>query len=481
MDTHTTTYALASWVFLRMLGLVYLVAFLSLASQIKGLIGYEGILPAAEFLRKPPRWNPRLFFSTPTLCWLNQSDRFLGFLCWGGVMLSILLAIGLAPLPVLILLWLFYLSLVTAGRVFLAYQWDHLLLETGFLAFFLAPCELSPRFPPLTTPSPVVIWLLWWLLFRLMFGSGCSKLTSGDRHWRNLTALTFHYETQPLPTVLAWHAHQLKLYWHKITCAAVLAIEIAGPFLIVGPPTAKFIAAGLFCLLMLAIQLTGNYAFFNLLTMALCVPLLDDGMWLRLFGLGPREFAAPSATAAWISLIPAVLVTVLSPGHLLSLFNLEIHWPRWWRTLSNTLAPFRLVNAYGLFPIMNIERPELMVEGSDDGKQWQAYEFKHKPGDVMRAPGLVAPHQPRLVWQMWFAGMGYYQNHPWVGRLLARLQQGAKPVESLLKVQPFENHPPRFIRCVLFDYRFTSIEQRRETGAWWRRERRGFYGPLIGN
>ena len=286
MDTHATTYALASWVFLRLLGLVYLVAFLSLAGQIKGLIGCEGILPVAEFLRKPPRWSPGLFFSTPTLCWLNRSDRFLVFHCWGGVVLSILLATGFALLPVLILLWLFYLSLVTAGRVFMAYQWDHLLLETGFLAVFLAPLELSPRFPPLTAPSPVVIWLLWWLLFRLMFSSGASKLTSGDRHWRNLTALAFHYETQPLPTALAWRAHHLKIHWHKIACAVVLTIEMAGPFLIVGPPATKYMAAVLFSLLMLAIQLTGNYAFFNLLTVALCVPLLDDRVLSHLFGSG---------------------------------------------------------------------------------------------------------------------------------------------------------------------------------------------------
>ncbi len=202
------SYILSSWLFLRLLGLIYFVAFLSLATQITGLICSQGILPARDFLLARRGWGPIRFLQVPTLCWWSARDGFLQVLGWGGAALSLLLLIGVAPVPVLILLWAIYLSCFNVCRVFLGYQWDILLLETGFLAIFLAPFDLLPGFPPAAAPSSLILWLLWWLLFRLMFSSGFVKLRSGDRNWRNLTALRYHYETQPP----AHHGHGQLLF-----------------------------------------------------------------------------------------------------------------------------------------------------------------------------------------------------------------------------------------------------------------------------
>lgn len=482
-STGTGTYVLAAWLFLRLLGLVYLAAFVSLALQIKGLVGSQGILPACEFLARQRSAGFARFWQTPTLCWLSSRDGFLSGLAWGGAALSLLLIIGLAPIPVLLLLWLCYLSLFTVCRLFLSYQWDTLLLETGFLAIFIAPTDWLPRLPH-AAPSPLAIWLFWWLLFRLMFFSGVVKWRSRDPTWRNLTALSFHYETQPLPTPLAWHAHHLPLRFHRTCAAAMFAIELIASFLLLGPASWRCAAATLFTLLMVSIFLTGNYCFFNLLGIALCVLLLNDNVLAPV--LNPLWSSPPLVGATqpptwylWMPAGAAALVLLLSVEIVLRLFRAEPKWPRQLRSVFEVLERLRLVNSYGLFAVMTIERPELVVEGSRDGRAWEAYEFKWKPGDVKRAPRFIAPHQPRLDWQMWFAALGYFPNHPWVGRLLTRLLQGSPAVLGLLRTNPFPGSPPRFVRVVIYDYRFSTRAERRATGAWWVRDRRGLYCPPV--
>ena len=479
--TSGTNYVLANWLFLRLLGLIYFAAFVSLASQVKGLVGHQGILPAVEFLGARRHKGMRQWYRIPTLCWWNSEDKFLLVLSWGGVAVSLLLVIGIAPIPALIVLWVFYLSLFSIGRIFLSYQWDILLLETGFLAIFAAPGSLLPDWPPTTAPPLLIRWLLWWLLFRLMFSSGMVKLRSGDPTWRKLIALRHHYQTQPLPTALAWHAHQMPLQFHRVSAAVMFSIELLAPFLIVGPPTLRRIAAALFILLMLLIQLSGNYCFFNLLGIALSVLLLDDKLLGTVLPLSfhPAHISAASSLADWLAIPVAILLGLLSIQTVFRLLRLELSWPRPLQIMVESLEPFRLVNSYGLFSVMTTERPEIIVEGSRDGITWRAYEFKWKPGEVKSAPRFVAPHQPRIDWQMWFAALGYYPNNPWLRRFLLRLLEGAPAVLSLLKGNPFADRPPRFVRCLLYDYRFTSRTERRLGGAWWRREPRGFYTPVL--
>src|SRR5437016_9379556 len=284
---------LARWLWLRLLGLTYLIAFVSLSTQIDGLAGHNGILPAVDYLEAVrERIGPERYWRLPTFCWLDAGDGFLHFQCAAGTVLSLLLIAGFLPVPALVFLWAIYLSLSTVCRDFLSFQWDILLLETGFLAIFLAPRRWPPGFSRETAPSLTVLWLCRWLLFRLMFMSGAVKLLSGDATWSKLTALTFHYETQPLPTWVGWYAHQLPVWFQKISVAIMFGIELVAPFLILCGRRPRQIACGAFVLLMLLISLTGNYCFFNLLTVALCVLLLDDAFLLRLLPVSGAAFVS---------------------------------------------------------------------------------------------------------------------------------------------------------------------------------------------
>ena len=276
-DVRQPTYFESRRWFFRSLGGIYLIAFLSLWMQVDGLIGEHGILPVAEYLpaaREQIGGNAP--FLLPTLCWLNSSDAFLHFLCGAGAVISILLIAGFLPVISLVLLFVFYLSLTIAGQTFLSFQWDILLLETGFLAIFFAPVRWrisGGRDAPI---SRVGHFLLKLLLFKLMLMSGVVKLTSGDDSWWNLTALDYHYWTQPLPTVFGWWAHQGPEWFRKFSTFFVLVVESVVPFFIWAPRRLRHIACALLILLQILIALTGNYCFFNLLTIALCLLLIDD-------------------------------------------------------------------------------------------------------------------------------------------------------------------------------------------------------------
>jgi hypothetical protein len=318
-----------------------------------------------------------------------------------------------------------------------------------------------------------------------MFSSGFVKLRSGDRTWRNFTALQYHYETQPLPTWTAWYMHQLPAGFHKMSIALMFAIELGMPVFVFAPPPFSYAAGSTFILLMLLIMGTGNYCFFNPLGIALSVLLFDDAFWQPLFNKLPR-IVHPSLTAAgppdwpsWIILPVALVIALMSIDVICRLFRYSPRWPKPMERLIQWLEPFRLVNGYGLFSVMTTERPEIIVEGSNDGVRWRAYEFKWKPGNVNRRPRFAAPHQPRLDWQMWFAAPGNYHGDPWVARFLRRLLQGSRDVLALLGTNPFPDRPPRFIRAVLYDYHFTDLATRKTTGAWWWRERRGLYSPVL--
>lgn len=474
-------HALVCRLFLRLLGLVYLIAFLSLLVQVEGLIGSRGILPIAELLEwARAQTGPERYWLLPTLCWLDAGDGFLFFLCGCGAALAGLLLLEIAPAPVLVLLWAFYLSLVNAGQIFLGYQWDSLLLEAGFLAIFLAPLDPRPRAD--WRPSPIALWLLRWLLFRLMFSSGVVKLRSGDPSWRGLSALRFHYETQPLPTWAGWHVHQLPVWFHTLSCALMFVTELAVPFLVFAPRRFRFAGCGALLAFQILIATTGNYCFFNLLTIALCLLLLDDAALPRRW----RERTAPAAPSRrprawprWVLAPVAGVVLTVSGADLLATLGLGLPWPAPLVALERAVGPFRTINGYGLFAVMTTSRPEIVVEGSDDGMTWRPYEFKWKPGDLRRAPAFVAPHQPRLDWQMWFAALGTCERNPWFIRFLVRLQEGSPPVVRLLAGNPFPQAPPRRIRSTLYDYRFTGLEARRKDGAWWRREPLGPYCPEL--
>jgi len=475
---------LSSWLFLRLLGLEYLCAFWSLASQVRGLVGHDGILPADAFMTAIGRAADAQGYSVvgrmfvvPTLCWWSATDHALVALSVGGAIVSLALLAGLASFVTLPLLLIAYLSLTLVGGDFLSFQWDALLLETGFLAIFLAPLTLVDR-PGDHEPRALSRWLLWWLLFRLMLGSGIVKLTSGDPTWRALTALAFHYETQPLPTPPAWYAFQLPLVVHQISTAATLFIELAVPWCIFGPRLLRRSACCVFVVLQAVIAITGNYSFFNLLAIALALLLLDDASFARLCRLSAAPSAArwpvPIVATAALLTVP-VSVTILT-GQARVPLGASLVAP-----LYSVVEPFRLVNGYGLFAVMTTTRPELVLEGSADGVTWLPYEFKYKPGRVDSRLPWAAPHQPRLDWQMWFAALGSYEQDAWVEAFCQRVLEGSPPVLELLSANPFAGKPPAWLRIMRYDYRFTDRETWRRSGAVWARTLVGPYSPVIRN
>src|SRR6266404_5767587 len=489
-----SSYQLARWLFLRSLGLIYLIAFLSLWVQIVGLIGANGILPAKGSMEVMSRQaatqhiGAERYHVLPTFCWFDTSDRFLQGQCAAGTVLAFALVLGFAPAPCLLLLWLLYLSLATISSEFLGFQWDNLLLEVGFLAIFLAPLQSLPTLAHAPPPSRLVLWLFRWLLFRLMFESGCVKLLSGDPTWRNLSALTVHYETQPLPTWIAWYVHQLPRAAQTTSTTLMFGIELFFPFLIFTPRRPRQLACAALVFFQILIFLTGNYCFFNLLTSALCLLLLDDSSLRRLLPVKLRRDSidhsqtSPSRSFRWPRqlTVPLFCVTLaVSFIQLVSTFRLRLPWPSPVLAVYEWISPFRTINSYGLFAVMTTTRPEIIVQGSTNGTNWLDYEFKYKPGDTKQRPKFVEPHQPRLDWQMWFAALSNYQQNPWLMNFCVRLLQGKPEVLRLLKRNPFPAAPPRFIRAVVYEYHFTDFATRRRTGAWWRREFKRLYLPAF--
>jgi lipase maturation factor 1 len=480
-DVRPLKYFWARRWFMRALGLVYLVAFVSLWVQIDGLVGKNGITPVSEFLPAAQEELGSHFWSVlPSLCWFNSSDPFLHFLCGGGVVLSILLIVGIAPAFSLLGLLIFYLSLTIAGQTFLSFQWDILLLETGFLSIFFAPWQLwssRGREPPV---SGVALFLLKFLLFKLMLMSGVVKLTSGDDSWWNLTALDYHYWSQPLPTIFGWWADHGPEWFKKFSVAFCLIVEIIVPFFIWAPRRLRLAACALLVFLQIAIAITGNYCFFNLLTVALCLLLIDDAALRR--SAGPPVRKAKSIFDRW-ALYGAVAVLVITlPINLwltYTAFKPEAEWPRPLAFLYDKIEPFRVANGYGLFRVMTKDRREIEIEGSENGIEWRVYEFKWKPGEVTRPPGWCAPHQPRLDWQMWFAALGSYRQNPWFVRLMICLLHGNREVTQLFRVNPFPHDPPHYVRALSYRYRFATEQERRQDGAWWKREELGEYLPTI--
>ena len=491
-DVRRPTYFHARRWFLRSLGVIYLIAFLSFWVQADGLIGARGILPLAPYLEAArAQLGPDAWRVLPTLCWFNSSNFFLHFLCGGGAVLSLLLIFECAPVLCLILLFASYLSLTIAGQTFFSFQWDILLLETGFLGIFFAPWQwFARRGPPPRVPR-LALFLLQFLLFKLMFMSGVVKLTSGDASWWNLTALDYHFWTQPLPTWFGWWADKGPERMKQVGTAATLGIEIVVPFFIWTPRRLRLLCCGLFVVLQIVIGLTGNYAFFNLLTIALSLLLVDDVVWpgsgrgqlLKLERIAETTIRNRTAGGrSWPMWLPAMVLFATMPlnGFLIySAFKPAARWPGPIAAYYSYIESFRIVNGYGLFRVMTKDRPEIIIEGSEDGIDWKPYIFKWKPGPLDRAPGWVQPHQPRLDWQMWFAALSDVRQNPWFFGLAQRLLENSPDVTALLRKNPFPEKPPCYLRAELYRYRFATSSEHRTSGVWWQRQDLREYLPEV--
>ncbi|HEY2677945.1 MAG TPA: lipase maturation factor family protein [Steroidobacteraceae bacterium] len=466
-------YQLGSFLFLRLFGLVYFSAFVSFGVQAQGLIGSHGILPLAELVDAiSGRAGAERYYLMPMLFWFSASDLAIQIVCWSGAALSLFLVFNRLPRVSLFLLFALYLSLFYGGQVFMSYQWDTFLLETGFIALILSFA---------TVPG---VWLVRWLLFRFVFMSGAVKLLSGDPNWWNLSALSLHFLTQPLPTPLAWYAAQLPPAALKIATGATFFVELILPFLIFCPRRLRFFAALGILLLQLCILITGNYNWFNLQTMLLCLLLFDDAalrklMPQRLIKLLPG--IAPSGNLPRAGLrfgIGALAISLVLCG----LVQMDMRFggtpPAIARAVDRWVEPLHLVSGYGLFAVMTTQRDEIVIEGSYDGSDWREYEFRYKPGDVARRPLWNIPHQPRLDWQMWFAALDDPRRVTWFPHFLERLLRNEPTVTALLERNPFADRPPRYLRAQFYDYTYAGGEEKAR-GLWWDRRLLGLYFPVV--
>jgi Lipase maturation factor len=462
-------YWLARWLFERVLGAIYLVAFLTALDQFPALLGERGLLPAPRFLAVSP-WH-----ESPSLFHFGYSDRLLRLFASGGVVLSALLVIGVPqagptwlPMLVWLVLWVLYLSIVNVGQTFYAFGWESLLLESGFLAIFLGSAS--------TAPPIVIIWLLRWLLFRIEFGAGLIKIRH-DPCWRDLTCLYYHHETQPLPNPLSWYFHHLPRRIHRLEVLGNHVGQLVVPFGLFLPQPIAGIAGLIMFIHQGWLVLSGNFAWLNWLTLALTLAAFDDQL---LGGLMPIQHAGLQQPADWfivVTLMVSAIILVLSYWPARNLVSRS-------QMMNFTYNPLHLVNSYGAFGNITRNRNELILEGTLDADPtpssvWREYEFKAKPGDPHRRPPQIAPYHLRLDWLMWFAAMSPAFAESWLLPLIVKLLENDAPTLRLLRNNPFAERAPASIQVILYRYRFTTWHERKATGAWWVRRRVGVYLPSV--
>jgi hypothetical protein len=457
-------------VFMRLLGLIYFFAFVSFGVQALGLIGSHGILPLGDLVVDlSAHFGAERFFLMPMVFWWTPNDFAIGAVCWGGAALSLLLVFNRLTRLTLLALYVLYLSLLYAGQEFMTYQWDTFLLETGFITFLMSLWR------------PAGLWLLRWLLFRFMFMSGVVKLLSGDPTWWNLSALSYHFLTQPLPTPLAWYAAHLTASALRFATGATFFVELVLPFLIFFPRRPRFVAAFGILTLQGCILITGNYNWFNLQSMLLCLVLFDDAaleviLPKRVLGLLLRRKPSkpPVRAVRGVVGVLSTFMVLCTVAEMDARFGGKLPAVADWA--AALVEPIHIVNGYGLFAIMTTKREEIVIEGSDDGVEWKEYEFRYKPGDLSRRPPWNMPHQPRLDWQMWFAALDDPRHLRWFWRFVQKLLENDPAVTSLLEKNPFSDKRPAYVRAVFYDYTYSGADEKAK-GIWWDRRRLGLYFP----
>jgi hypothetical protein len=469
-------YWLVRFLFQRALAVIYLSAFLVALFQFRPLAGEDGLLPIDRYVEHAS------FTDQPSLFYYYPSDRVIGVAAGAGVGLSLVALLGLPyflpePYPVVVsvavwaLLWGLYLSFVNAGQLFYGYGWESMLLETGFLAVFLGAGE--------TAPPVLVIWLVKWVLFRNMFGAGLIKIR-GDDCWRELTCLDYHYETQPMPNPLSWHARHLPDRFHRLEVLGNHVVELAVPFLYFAPQ--PYAAAGgvLTIGFQLWLMLTGNFSFLNALTVVQAIATFSDGVLGAVLPLGAPDLAATPLTLDVAGAGLALVILGLSVRPVLNMFSPS-------QVMNTAFDPLKLVNTYGAFGSITKRRYQLVVQGTraadPDEEDWESYGFKGQPVRTDERPPQWAPYHLRLDWQLWFAAM---QPRPgprqrWLLAFLEKLLENDAATLALLGTNPFSEEPPRQVRVLRYRYGFTSPEKRAETGEWWTRQRVGTYvEPMTG-
>ena len=486
---------IARWLFLRCLGGIYFSAFFSLAFQIQGLIGPEGILPAGPYLEAVAHtigyW--RGVWYAPTVLWCSSGSGMLNALCWVGMIASVLLLLNLWPRGMLAICFVCFLSFVSAAQDFSSYQSDGMLLEAGFISLFFAPPGMRPVLGLTHAASRASHFLLLWEWFRIYFESGMAKILSGDPQWRNFTAMDEYYQNGPLPTWIGWYVQHLPHRFHAATVYATLAMELGVVWMFLLPRRWRVVCFFIVTPWEIGVILTANYTFLNYLVLALGALLLDDRFlhrvvptrWVNTDAVATSHNGAPSEpkwretvgriwSAARLAASAVMLSWIFYAATALMLASYRLP-----SLPIVALEPFRIANRYGLFAVMTRGRYEIEFQGSDDGQNWRPYRFRYKPQELNQPPRIYAPYQPRFDWNLWFASLGSWREYPIVPNTIARLLSNDKDVFELFADNPFPQAPPHEIRTLLWQYWFTSMDEKRKTGMWWKRQLLGRYAPTV--
>ncbi|HVE82789.1 MAG TPA: lipase maturation factor family protein [Myxococcales bacterium] len=473
---------LTRFLMLRLLGLVYLVAFAIFLQQGPALVGHRGLLPADLYLSEVAQTHGGAgasFWKLPTVFWLSASDPAMAVAGWAGLLLSAAVMLGLTNAAAMFVLWALYLSVVHVGQLFWGYGWETQLCETGFLAIFLCPLRSFGPLPQ-RPPPPQVIWLFRWLIARMMLGAGLIKLR-GDPCWRELTCLDYHFLTQPIPNPLSASFHFAPRWVHAAGVLFNDAAELVAPVFAFGPKLARRISGGVMIAFQLALIASGNLSFLNWLTIIPALACFDDQLLGRAVPARWRERAGPDVPEPdrvhmRVGWAVALLVAVLSVEPVLNLLSPH-------QRMNTSFGAFALVNTYGAFGSVGKVRHEIVFEGTNSAdpeapdSRWRPYEFKCKPGDPDRRPCVVSPYHLRLDWQIWFAAMSEVDEEPWAIHLVWKLLHGDPLALGLLARggNPFPDAPPRFIRARLYRYDFAPPGDR----AYWRRTEVGEWMPPL--
>jgi hypothetical protein len=495
-DEGVGNHLIARWLFLRALGAIYFSAFLALVFQIRGMIGTQGILPAGEYLQRVQALGSMRFWYAPTLLWMGSGNHALMMLTWVGLIASLLVVGNVAPRAALVVCFVCFLSFIGVSQDFGQYQSDGMLLEAGFLSLFVAPEGLLPGWGRRFLPVRAAMFLLLWEWFRIYFQSGAVKLLSGDPTWRNLTAMYEYYQNGPLPTWIGWYVQHLPHWFQRATAGATLGMELVLVWMAFLPRRWRIACFCIVTVWQIVVIATANYAFLNYLVLVLAVFLLDD---TALLWFVPRRWRGGVAAVEGSTLlhedkaavrpvtrfgglrVAATAVALIWIGYATTAELVEMFWPTApvWNTPVAALEPLRIANPYGLFAVMTPHRYEIEFQGSNDGRTWTPYLFRFKPQDVRERPGIYAPYQPRFDWNLWFASLTTWQQAPIVPLTEERLLEGDQDVLGLFREDPFAGRPPKMVRAVLWQYWFSTPEEKRTQGVWWTRQLLGTYAPTV--
>lgn len=478
-------YWLTRFIILRLLGVIYLFAFISLATQVIPLIGDSGLLPADNYLKAVASQfdSPtKAFLELPTIFWFHLSNSWLVFFSWLGVALSIILLLGWANSILMFGLWFLYMSFVHIGQLWYSYGWEIQLLEIGFLAIFFVPLLDARPFPKYPPPLPI-IWLLRWLTFRIYLGAGLIKIR-GDECWRKLTCMYYHYETQPIPNPISPWLHYLPNWFHRIETLANHFIELIVPFFVFWPRLLRIVAGILFISFQLFLIISGNLSFLNWLTILPALALLDDKFLKKIL---PKRLVKKAAIASYqeepVTQIQKIIIVTVFVALAWFSFPVVANLTSSRQIMNTSFNQWHLVNTYGAFGSIGQKRFELVVEGTQDEviteqSVWQEYEFRAKPTGLNRGLPVIAPYQPRIDWQIWFAAMSIPERQPWLIHFVWKLLHNDQATISLISHNPFPNSAPKHIRIEIYQYQFNKPWQQRQQGVWQRQYLGHWLQPL---